>query len=135
MTETIYLRDGHPVRLRPCPPWCTQQRHFADGDTIDADDGFHHDGPEIAVPTSDRALIGYPETVLKVALRAWTSRMDAEPNAGHIELQLATTEYDTDMCVELTPSQARAVSSALLKLADTAECADRPRLQQSDKQA
>lgn len=121
MTETVCPRNGRPVRLRPCPPWCTLEQHFVDDGAIDADDGFHHDGPEIAVATSFRALIDYPEMVVKVVLRAWTSRIDLEPDPSHIELQLATTESNTDMYVELTPSQARSVSSALLKLADTAE--------------
>jgi hypothetical protein len=65
-------------------------------------------------------LADSPESVVKVILKAWTNRLDAEPEPGHIELQLATTEYNTDMYVDLTPDQARAVSSALLKLADTA---------------
>jgi hypothetical protein len=61
---------------------------------------------------------------VKVILKAWTNRLDAEPGPGHIELQLATTEYNTDAYVELTPDQARAVCSALLELADIAEGAD-----------
>jgi hypothetical protein len=120
MTEIIYPRDGDAVRLRPCPPWCTLSQHLADDDAVYADDGFHHCGPELAVPTSYRMLADSPESVVKVTLRAWTNRLDAEPEPGHIELQLATTEYNTDMYVDLTPDQARAVSSALLKLADTA---------------
>jgi hypothetical protein len=124
VTEIIYPRDGDAVRLRPCPPWCTQSRHFADDDTVYAEDGFHHYGPEIAVPTSYRMLPDHPESVVKVILKAWTNRLDAEPGPGRIELQLATTEYNTDAYVELIPDQARAVSSALLKLADTAARAD-----------
>jgi hypothetical protein len=46
--------------------------------------------------------------------------LDAEPGPGRVELQLATTKHNTDMCVELIPDQVRAVSSALLKLADIA---------------
>jgi len=120
VTEIIYPRDGGAVRLGPCPPWCTLSEHFADDDVVDAEDGFHHFGPQVAVPTSDRMLTDRPESVVKVTLKAWANRLDAEPGPGCIELQLATTEYDTDMFVDLTPDQARAVASALLKLADTA---------------
>jgi hypothetical protein len=120
VTELIHPRDGDPVRLRPCPPWCIQTRHFTDDDVIYAEDGFHHDGPEIAVPTSFRMLTDGPESVVKVILKAWASRLDAVPGPGFVELQLATTEYNTDAYVELTPAQARTVASALLQLADTA---------------
>jgi hypothetical protein len=99
---------------------CTQSRHFADDDVIWAEDGFHHYGLRIAVPTCFPMLAGSPESVVKVILRAWTDRLDAEPGPGRIELQLATTEYNTDAYVELTPGQARAVVSALLQLADIA---------------
>jgi hypothetical protein len=58
---------------------------------------------------------------VKVSLKAWVSRLDAEPGQGFVELQLATIEYDTDAYVELTPGQARAVASALLKFPDIAE--------------
>lgn len=54
MTEVVRPRDGEPVELRPCPPWCTHDEHFAGEEIIHADDGFHHCGPEIAVPISDR---------------------------------------------------------------------------------
>jgi hypothetical protein len=57
---------------------------------------------------------------VKVTLRAWTSRLDADPDPGHIDLQLATTEENLGMFVELTPDEARAVASALLELADVA---------------
>ncbi len=125
MTETIYPRDGDAVTLRPCPPWCTQSRHFGGNEPVYAEDGFHHYGPEIAVPTSYRMFTDHdPESVVKVILKAWTNRLDAGPGPGRIELQLATTEYNTDAYVELTPDQARAVSSALLELADIAAGAD-----------
>ncbi len=125
MTEIIDPRDGDAVTLRPCPPWCTQSRHFAEDETVDSEDGFHHYGPEVAVPTSYRMFTDDdPESVVKVILKAWTNRLDAEPGPGRIELQLATTEYNTDAYVELTPDQARAVSAALLKLADLAARAD-----------
>ena len=61
-----------------------------------------------------------PESVVKVILKAWTNRLDAQPGPGRVELQLATTEYNTDSYVELTPDQARAVASALLKIAEIA---------------
>jgi len=120
VTELIHPRDRAPVRLRPCPPWCTQTRHFTDDDVIYAEDGFHHYGPEIAVPTSFRMLSDNPESVVKVSLKAWANRLDADPGPGFVELQLATIEYNTDSYVELTPGQARAVAEALLQLADTA---------------
>jgi hypothetical protein len=134
VTEIVYPRNGSPVRLGPCPPWCILGRHFAGDDTVDADDGFHHCGPEIAVPTSDRVLPDGPESVVKVILKAWTSSLDAEPGPSRIELQLATTECNTDRYVELTPDEARAVSSALLKIADVTERIQ-PSLQQDGQQA
>jgi hypothetical protein len=62
-----------------------------------------------------------PAMVVKVILKSWTHPLDAEPGPGLIELQLATTEYNTDLFVEITPGQARAVAEALLELAATAE--------------
>lgn len=121
MPEIINVRGGDPVSLRPCPSWCALSQHFADGDTVDTDDGFHHYGPEIAIPTSDRAMVDDPETVVKVTLKSWTHPLSAGPGPSLVELQLATTEYNTDMLVELTPGQARAVASALIELADIAE--------------
>jgi hypothetical protein len=79
MTEIIQPRNGDAVVLRPCPAWCSLNRHFADDTVIDADDGFHHYGPEIAVPTSDRMLTSGPESVVKVILKAWTRPLDADP--------------------------------------------------------
>lgn len=119
--EIINVRGGDPVSLRPCPSWCALSQHFADGDTVDADDSFHHYGPEIAIPTSDRAVIHGPATVVKVTLKSWTHPLSAGPGPGRVELQLATTECNTDMSVELTPGQARAVASALIELAGIAE--------------
>ena len=53
--EVVHPRDGDAVTLRPCPPWCTEERHFADNEVdLYADHGYHHYGPEIQVPTSDR---------------------------------------------------------------------------------
>jgi len=124
VTEIIYPRDRDAVRLGPCPPWCTLSQHFADDDVVYAEDGFHHYGPEIAVPTSYRVFTDGPESVVKVILKAWASRLDAKPRPVCIELQLATTEHDTDLCVDPTPNPARAGASALLKLADTAAGTD-----------
>jgi hypothetical protein len=118
VTELIQPRDGAPVSLRPCPPWCPQIRHFADDDVIYAGDGFHHCGPKIAVPTWWRMLSDGPESVVKVILKPWTNRLDADPGPGFVELQLAITEYHADAYVELIPGQARDVASALLQLAD-----------------
>ena len=121
MTEIVHPRGGAPVTLRPCPPWCTSSEHFTEHAVIDTDDGFHHYGPEVAIPTSDRMLWSDPETVVKVILKAWTSRLDADPGPARVELQLATTEQNTDTFVELTADEARAISTALLRLADLAE--------------
>jgi hypothetical protein len=127
VAEIIHPQDGDAVELQPCPAWCTLNPHFADDGAIHAEDGFHHYGPEIVVPTSDRVFTDGPETVVKVMLKSWTSRLDAEPGPGRVELQLATTEQDTDMYVELTPGEARVISSALLELADNAERTDAAR--------
>ena len=41
---------------------------------------------------------------------------------------LGTAEERTDLCVEVTPAEARAIARALLDLADTAERSGRPEL-------
>jgi len=79
MTETVYPRNGEAVTLRPCPPWCILIQHFAGVPVVDADDGFHHDGPQIVIPAADRMFTGAPEAVVKVRLKAWTHPLDAEP--------------------------------------------------------
>lgn len=121
MTEIVHPRGGTPVTLRPCPPWCTCSQHFADDQVVDVDDGYHHCGPEVSVPTSDRMLHDDPEVVVKVALKAWTPSLDADANPARIELQLGAADHDTDMYAELTPAEARAVASALLELASVAD--------------
>lgn len=122
MEEVVHPRDGDPVALRPCPPWCTEGQHFDEDHVVYSDDGYHHHGPEIAVPTSYRMLgLDGPETVVKAFLISWTHPLDAEPGPARIELQLATTEANTDACAEITPAQARAIAQALLELAATAE--------------
>jgi hypothetical protein len=121
MTEVVHPRDADTIALRPCPPWCTLRRHFADGEVIDADDGYHHCGPEIAVPTSYRAHRDAPETVVRAILKSWTHPLSAEPDPALIEINLGTAGERTDACAEITPGQARTVAAALLELADTAE--------------
>jgi hypothetical protein len=54
--EVVLPLDGDAVTLRPCPPWCAEERHFADDEVIYADDGYHHHGTEIEVPTSSKFL-------------------------------------------------------------------------------
>ena len=121
--EVVHPRDGNAVTLRPCPPWCTEERHFADGEVIYADHGYHHYGPEIQVPTSDRfgGLTDGPETVVRVVLKSWTHPLDADPGPALIELNLGTAGERTDLCAEITPGEARAVAQALLDLAAAAD--------------
>lgn len=117
MADIVQPRNGGTVTLRPCPAWCSLSEHFTDGTVIDADDGFHHYGPEITVPTSDRLFTNGPESVVKVSLKAWTKPLDAEPEPARVDLQLE----NADSCVDLTPAEARTVAVALLQMADTAE--------------
>jgi hypothetical protein len=42
MTEVVHPLDGDSVVLRPCPSWCIESRHFANGEAIYADHGYHH---------------------------------------------------------------------------------------------
>ena len=121
--EVVRPRDGDAVTLRSCPLWCNEERHFADGEVIYADHGYHRYGPEIQVPTSDRfgGMTDGPETVVRVVLKSWTHPLDAEPGPALIELNLGTAGERTDLCAEITPGEARAVAQALLDLAATAE--------------
>lgn len=123
MTEVVHLRDGDAVTLRPCPRWCTVSRHFPDGIPVDADDGYHHDGPEDQVPTSYPfgGLTDGPPTVVRVQVRSWTHPLGARPGSAFIDLNLGTAERGTDACAELTPAEARSVARALLDLAAVAE--------------
>lgn len=50
-------------RQRPCTYPAAAE---PDGEVIHADDGHHHFGPEIAVPTSCRIHRDHPETVVRV---------------------------------------------------------------------
>lgn len=52
MTEVACPREAGAVALRRWPPWRILNQHFADGEVADADDGYHHYGPEIAVSAS-----------------------------------------------------------------------------------
>lgn len=121
MTEVVRPRDGGAVALRPCPPWCALGRHFAGDDVIHAGDGFHHYGPEIAVPTSDRWHSDEPEIVVRTILKSWTGPLGAEPGPPVIEVNLGTAGQLTDACAELTPAQARDLAAALIELAAAAE--------------
>lgn len=123
MPEVAYLRDGDAVTLRPCPPWCTEERHFTDDEMVYADDGFHHYGQEVEVPTSCPFLGTTDEaaTIIRVVLKSWTHPLDADPGPALIELNLGTASERTDSCAEITPAEARAVAQALLDLAATAE--------------
>ena len=123
MPEVVHPRDGDAVTLRPCPGWCTAGRHFGDGEAVYADHGYHHDGPQIEVPTSYKFLgMAYgPPTIVRAVLKSWTHPLDAEPGPALIELNLGTAAERTDMCAEITPAEARAVARALLDLAAIAE--------------
>ena len=130
--EVVRPLDGAAVALRPCPPWCTEVRHFADG-VIYADDGYHHYGREIEIPTSCRFLgmTDGPRTVVRAVLKSWTCPLDADPGPALIELNLGTGAERTDLCAEITPAEARLVAKALLDLAATAE-RDGPRQARHD---
>lgn len=121
--EVVHPVDGDVVALRPCPPWCTEDRHFRIGMVIHADDGYHHYGTEIGVPTSCKFLdmTDGSEMIVRASLRSWTLPLDADPGPVFIELNLGTAEERTDMSVEITPSEARAIAQALLELAAIAE--------------
>src|SRR5277367_4909668 len=70
MTEVVHPLDGDEVALRPCPSWCTESRHFAGGEAIYADHGYHHYGTEIEVTTSDTFLgmTDGPQTIVRAVL-------------------------------------------------------------------
>lgn len=123
MTEVVRPVDGEPVTLRPCPPWCTLERHFGPEETVHADDGYFHYGPETEITTGrpfpDQA--GEEPTVVRVYLSSWTHPLDASPGPTVIEANLGTADCRTDTAAELTPAEARAAAWALLERADTAE--------------
>lgn len=117
MKEIVHPRNADAVELGACPAWCTLSEHFPKDATIYADDGFHHYGPEITVPTSDRTFTDGPDSVVNVSLKAWTKPLDAGPDPSRIGLELE----NADTYVELTPGEARAVAAALLEVAQIAE--------------
>jgi len=119
--EVVRTHEGEAVSLRPCPPWCTESRHFNNDAVIDATDGYHHYGPETEILTADLFLGSGPETVVRIVLKSWTCPLHAEPGPARIELLLGTAEERTDMSVELTPAEARAIAQSLLDHAVTAE--------------
>lgn len=104
--EVVHTWDGDAATLRPCPSWCTDDRHFAEDEVVDADDGYHHYGPQIPVPASDRMHRDALETVVWVSLKSWTHPLDSDPGPARIELNLGTAEVRTDSCTELTPNEA-----------------------------
>ena len=123
MAEIVRPRDGNPVVLRPCPPWCTLTRHFTAGQPVDSDDGYHHEGAVAEVATA-YPFLGTTEgepTIVRAALRSWTHPLGAAPGPVVIELNLGTRASRTDSCAELSPAEARAIARALLDLADAAE--------------
>lgn len=123
MPEVVHPRDGDEVALRPCPPWCTQERHFGNGEVIHASDGFHHYGTEAEVPVSCTltGAVDDPQLIVRVVVKSWTHPMDADPSPAQVELNLGTAEVRTDACGEMTPGEARAVAQALLDAASQAE--------------
>jgi hypothetical protein len=120
MTEVVYPLGGPPVALRPCPSWCILKRHFADGQRVHVDDGFHHYGPETAVPVSDtfpgEAGGSQSRMVIRAVLKAWTQPLGAAPGPARIELNFGTAEAGTDMAAEITPDEALTVTGALTDL-------------------
>jgi hypothetical protein len=123
MAEIVRPRDGGAVTLRPCPPWCTESQHFTDGDAVYSDDGYHHVGAEVEVPTAYpfTGLANGEPTVVRAVLKSWTHPLDADPGPARVEINLGTAVERTDSCAELTPAEARAVARALLDLAAAAE--------------
>ena len=92
MAKFVRPRDGSPVALRPCPPWCTLVRHFGDGQAVYADDGYHHVGAEAEVPTGYPflGLTGGDPTIVRAVLKSWTHPLGARPGHVLIELNLGT---------------------------------------------
>jgi hypothetical protein len=123
MPEVVHPLDGDAVTLRPCPPWCAEERHFTDDAVIYADDGYHHYGAETEIPSSDKFLgmTDGPQAIVRVVLKSWTHPLGADPGPTLVELNIGTASERTDMCVEIVPAEARAIAHALLALADTAE--------------
>lgn len=62
-----------------------------------------------------------PQAIVRVALKSWTHSLGAAPGLTRVELNIGNASERTDMCVEVVPSEARAIAQALLALAGTAE--------------
>jgi hypothetical protein len=122
VTEIIKPADGDPVRLQPCPSWCTLDEHLVGATYIAAEDGFFHEGPEVTVSTTYRELRDRPLSVVRLTVKSWVSRLDGDPGPARIELELGTAGQHTDQYVELTPDQARMLAVALNGIADIASC-------------
>jgi hypothetical protein len=79
--EVIRPLDGDAVTLRPCPPWCTEDRHFAGDEVIYADHGYDHYSTEIEVLTSYKfpGMTDGPATIVRAVLKSWTHPLDPDP--------------------------------------------------------
>jgi hypothetical protein len=119
--EIIRTRDGDEFVIRPCPPWCTGG-HFPPDETVDSDDGFHHYGTEVSIPTSHRPFTGGESSTVRLYLSTWVHPLDAQPPTGRVDVTLFTA--DNEPTVELTAAEARALAAALVMLADTVERGD-----------
>jgi hypothetical protein len=126
MSESVRLRHGGTVALGPCPQWCTLEWHFDETEVADTDDGYHHCGPEIPVPTSYREHRDAPDAVIWAMLKCWTHPLTADPGPPVIEVNIGTAVKWTDACAELTTGQARDLAAALLELAAVAESRQSP---------
>ena len=116
--ENIRTRDGDEFEIQPCPPWCTGG-HFPAGEQVDSDDGFHHYGPDVSVPTSHRPFTDQDSSTVRLCLKAWVHPLDADTGTGCVDVTLFTA--DGEPTIELTPAEARAIATALVMLVDTAE--------------
>jgi hypothetical protein len=114
----IHTRDGDQFEIRPCPSWCTDE-HFPPDEHVDSDDGFHHCGPDVSIPTSHQPFTGEERSTVRLYLKTWVLPLDADPGTGCVDLTLFTA--DGEPTVELTSSEARTLAAALIQLADTAE--------------
>jgi hypothetical protein len=123
--KIIHTRDGDQFEIRPCPSWCTDE-HFPPDEHVDSDDGFHHCGPDVSIPTSHQPFTGKECSTVRLYLKTWVLPLDAEPGTGCVDLTLFTA--DGEPTVELTSREARTLAAALVQLADTAERAQPRRL-------
>lgn len=122
MTEVVRPADGDPAELRPCPPRCTEGRHFAEDTVIHAGDGYHRYGAGAEVPASyplPGTADGAP-AVVRAALKSWTHPLGTEPGQALIELSLGTAAERTNVYAEISPAEAEAAGRALIGLAAAA---------------